>query len=64
MCNVSEQGRIQLHFPEGQWTMVHLPTAADKGDDKDKTVQDRIRCESLPTKAVYTAYSLYGGKIS
>lgn len=42
MCNVSEQGRVQLHFPEGQWTMVHLPTAADKRDDKDKTVQDRM----------------------
>lgn len=40
MHNVSKQGRGRLHFPERLCAMVHLLTAADEGDDKDKTVQD------------------------
>lgn len=47
MGHVSEQGRVRLHrLPTFQGTAyhgaAHLPTAADKGDDKDKTVPDRM----------------------
>lgn len=45
MGHVSEQGGVQLcHFPLPRrlCTTVHLLTAADKGDDKDKTVPGKM----------------------
>lgn len=47
MGHVSEQGRVRPHhLPTFQGTAyhgaAHFPTAADKGDDKDKTVPDRM----------------------